>query len=198
MFPVNLTKQQVKDSPDIDTDKPVSHQHEAELRDYYESVFYWALGLESYVAPEKRADPHLRSTRQVTGYHIQATDGEIGHVEDLIVEGDTWAIRYIVVNTRHWLRGNEVLIHPEWIKRVSWDKSTVFVDLSQESVRNSPAIHPSKPVSRDDESRLFDHYKRPKYWVGQELMQPGLPKRSGTTRGRRRMSPPTAKQRKES
>jgi uncharacterized protein YrrD len=147
MFPVKLTRQQVKDSPDIDTDKPISHQHEAELRDYYESVFYWALGLESYAAPEKPTDPHLRSTRQVTGYHILATDGEIGHVEDFIIEDDTWDIRCIVVNARHWLRGKEMLINPEWIKQVSWEKSTVFVDLSQESVRSSLAIDPSKPAA---------------------------------------------------
>jgi SpoIIAA-like len=168
MIPVNLTVQKVKDSPDIETDKPVSHQHEAELRDYYESPFYWALGLESYVASKKRADPHLRSTRQVNGYRIHSTEGEIGQVEDFDVEDDTWEIRYIVVNTRRWLQGRTVLIHPLWIKEVSWRKSEVFVALSRDSIRNSPPFDKLKPVSRDYETRLFDHYGQPKYWEDKE------------------------------
>lgn len=184
VFPVNLTKKQVRSSPSIDTDKPVSRQHEAELHDYYNWPVYWGAGLEPYAGVgypvpthflplatrerktpfEKPADPNLRSTRQVTGYYIQATDGEIGHVQDFIVDDETWAIRYVVVNTQNWLPGKKVLVFPAWISRVSWDKSKVLVDLSRESVKNSPAFDPSKPVSRGYEERLFDYYGRSKYW----------------------------------
>jgi hypothetical protein len=183
VFPVNLTKEQVKNSPSIDTDKPVSRQHEAKLHNYYDWPIYWTSGLEPYAgigypvpthlsppargkkAPtEKPADPNLRSTRQIIGYYIQAIDGEIGHVESFIVDDETWAIRYVVVNTHNWLPGRKVLVFPAWISRVSWDKSKVFVDLSRESVKNSPAFDPSKPVSRGYEERLFDHYGKPKYW----------------------------------
>ena len=109
--------------------------------------------------PEKsEGDPHLRSTDQVTGYYVQATDGEIGHVHDYIVDDETWTIRYIVVNTRNWWPGKKVLVSPRWIKRVSWEESKLFVDLSRESIRNSPAYDPSKPVSLDYEGRLFGHY----------------------------------------
>ena len=182
VFPVNLTKKQVRSSPSIDTDKPVSRQHEAELHDYYNWPVYWGAGLEPYAGVgypvpthflplatreremsfEKPADPNLRSTRQVTGYYIQATDGEIGHVQDFIVDDETWAIRYVVVNTQNWLPGKKVLVFPAWISRVSWDKSKVLVDLSRESVKNSPAFDPSKPVSRGYEERLFDYYGRSK------------------------------------
>ena len=184
VFPVNLTKKQVRSSPSIDTDKPVSRQHEAELHDYYNWPVYWGAGLDPYAGVgypvpthflplatrerktsfEKPADPNLRSTRQVTGYHIQATDGEIGHVQDFIVDDETWAIRYVVVNTQNWLPGKKVLVFPAWISRVSWDKSKVLVDLSRESVKNSPAFDPSKPVSRGYGERLFDYYGRSKYW----------------------------------
>ena len=184
VFPVNLTKKQVRNSPSIDTDKPVSRQHEAELHDYYNWPVYWGAGLDPYAGVgypvpthflplatrerktsfEKPADPNLRSTRQVTGYYIQATDGEIGHVQDFIVDDETWAIRYVVVNTQNWLPGKKVLVFPAWISRVSWDKSKVLVDLSRESVKNSPAFDPSKPVSRGYEERLFDYYGRSKYW----------------------------------
>jgi uncharacterized protein YrrD len=194
VFPVNLTKKQVRSSPSIDTDKPVSRQHEAELHDYYNWPVYWGAGLEPYggvgypvpthflplatrerkTSFEKPADPNLRSTRQVTGYNIQATDGEIGHVQDFIVDDQTWAIRYVVVNTQNWLPGKKVLVFPAWISRVSWDKSKVLVDLSRESVKNSPAFDPSKPVSRGYEERLFDHYGRSKYWEEDTAKQSAL------------------------
>ena len=199
-MPVNLTKQQVQDSPGIDTEQPISRQHEAALHAYYGWPVYW--GLEPYVgvgypvpthlpstAKEKNApaesppsDPHLRSTREVTGYHIRAVDGEIGHVQDLIVEDETWAVCYVVVNTQNWLPGKSVLVFPPWIKRVSWDKSEVFVDLSRESIKNSPAFDPSKPVSRGYEERLFEHYGRPKYWGSKRLDQAGLPQGSAAKR----------------
>jgi hypothetical protein len=194
VFPVNITKEQVKNSPSIDTDKPVSRQHEAKLHNYYDWPIYWTTGLEPYAGIgypvpthlpqatkkqdlplEKPADPNLRSTRQITGYYIQAIDGEIGHVEGFIVDDETWAIRYVVVNTHNWLPGRKVLVFPAWISRVSWDKSKVFVDLSHESVKNSPAFDPSKPVSRGYEERLFDHYGRPKYWE-EEAIQSTLSK----------------------
>lgn len=185
VFPVNLTKQQVRNSPNIETDKPVSRQHEAALHDYYDWPVYWGLGVQQYTgvgypvpthlqppakrknAPsEKPADPNLRSTHQVTGYYFQAIDGEIGHVQDFIVDDETWAIRYVVVNIHNWLPGRKVLVFPSWISRVSWDKSKVFVDLSRESIENSPAFDHTKPVSRAYEEQLFDHYGRPKYWEG--------------------------------
>ncbi|HUI07338.1 MAG TPA: HEAT repeat domain-containing protein [Verrucomicrobiae bacterium] len=193
LFPVDLTKQQVQNSPGIDTDKSVSRQHEAELHAYYGWPVYW--GLEPYVgvgypvpthlpstAREQNAlaesaagDPHLRSTGEVTGYHIRASDGEIGHVQDFIVEDETWAIRYVVVNTQNWLPGKSVLVFPAWIKRVSWDKSEVFVDLSRESIKNSPAFEPSKRVDRSYEERLFEHYGRPGYWDNERQGQPNAP-----------------------
>jgi sporulation protein YlmC with PRC-barrel domain len=195
VFPVNLTKEQVRNSPSIDTDKPVSRQHEAKLHNYYDWPIYWTTGLEPYAgigypvpthlsppargkkaSPEKPADPNLRSMRQVTGYYIQAIDGEIGHVQDFIVDDETWAIRYLAVNTHNWLPGRKVLVFPAWISRVSWDKSKVFVDLSRESVKNSPAFDPSQPVSRGYEERLFDHYGKPKYWEEDAAKQSTLPK----------------------
>ncbi|MBU0714196.1 MAG: PRC-barrel domain containing protein [Verrucomicrobia bacterium] len=178
VFPVNLTKLQVQHSPNIDTAQPVSRQHEVELFKYYGWPVYW--GSNPYVGigypvptnlpsiaeekkglPEKSEDdPHLRSTDQVAGYHVQATDGEIGHVQDYIVDDETWTICYIVVNTRNWWPGKKVLVSPRWIERVSWEESKLFVDLSRESVRNSPEYDPSKPVSLDYEGRLFGHYGR--------------------------------------
>jgi sporulation protein YlmC with PRC-barrel domain len=171
-FPVSLTQQQVKDSPDIDTDKPVSRRHEEQLHAYYGWPAYWAeapYGVPVYpmhVPPPvlPPGDPHLRSTKRVTGYHIQATDGEIGHVEDFIIDDDTWTVRYLVVSTRDWLFGKRVLLSPWWIKAVRWEDQTVVVDLTRAFIQNAPAFDPAQPLNRDYENRLFNFYKRPKYW----------------------------------
>jgi len=99
----------------------------------------------------------------VTGYHIEATDGDIGHVEDFIIDDETWEIRYMVVDTRNWWPGKKVLIAPQWIDRVSWDDSKVYVNLSREAIKNAPEYRPNA-FNREYEEKLYDHYKRPKYW----------------------------------
>ena len=178
VFPVNLTRLQVRNSPNINTAKPVSRQHEVELFKYYGWPVYWGSSpyagvgypvpthLPSVAEEKKNLDeksgdnPHLRSTDHVTGYYVHATDGEIGHVHDYIVDDGTWKIRYIVVNTRNWWPGKKVLVSPRWIKKVSWEKSELFVDLSRESIRNSPEYDHANPVSPDYEGRLCGHYGR--------------------------------------
>lgn len=170
-FPVALTKEQVERSPHISSDKPVSRQMEEDLQTYYGWPPYWsgvgtapAATAARMAAVRESGDPHLRSTREVTNYHIHATDGEIGHVEDFIVEGTTWIIRYIIVNTRKWLPGRNVLVAPAWVSKVSWAKSRVFVDLDKEIIKNSPEFDASAAVNREYELRLYDYYGRPKYW----------------------------------
>jgi stress response protein YsnF len=179
VFPVSLTKEQVKNSPDIDTDKPLSRQHEENLREYYSWPFYWdyeaianvgpmmsAQSEKKKIAAEKgREDPHLRSTKEVIDYCIHAVDGEVGTVEDFVVEDENWIIRYMVVDTRKWLPGKKVIVFREWIERVSWADSEVYVDLSREEIKNSPEFDPRQPVNREYEERLYDFYGRPKYWV---------------------------------
>ena len=185
-FEVILTKKEVEGSPDIDTQKPVSRQHEAEYLGYYGYPFYWegpylwgsmtdpaGLAMQRSVMAEasasrsetEPADSHLRSTKEVTGYHIEATDGEIGHVENFIVDHHIWAIQYIEVNTRNWWPGKKVLMSPHWIERVSWTDSKVYVDLSRETIKNAPEYIDSEPVTREYEHRLWEHYKRSAYWL---------------------------------
>jgi hypothetical protein len=112
----------------------------------------------------KTWDPHLRSTTSVTGHHVQAMDGEIGHIEDFILDEDFWAIRYLVVNTKNWLPGKHVLVSPRWIERVSWSESKVFVNLSQEAIRKSPEFTIHSLLTREYEVGLHRHYDRYGYW----------------------------------
>jgi hypothetical protein len=110
-------------------------------------------------------DHHLRSTYSVSGHHIQALDGEIGHVKDFIIDDETWAIRYLVVDTHKWWPGKKVLVSPQWIERVSWGERKVFVNLSRETIKESPEYTEESLLTRDYEIGLHGHYNRKGYWV---------------------------------
>jgi hypothetical protein len=100
----------------------------------------------------------------VLGYHIQADDDRVGHVEDFIGETDEWKIRYMIVDTKNWLPGKKVLVAPLWIETVNWADRLVRVNLKSESIKNSPEFDYSAPVNREYENRLYDYYGRPGYW----------------------------------
>jgi uncharacterized protein YrrD len=181
LIAVHLTKERIENSPPIEADKPVSRQHEEEWHRYYGYPGYWlapeaiAFGsvpvvtgvqappFEEAKGSEERGDPHLRSTSELTGYSIHATDGDIGHVDDFIVDDEGWAIRYVVISRSWWPR-KKVILSPEWIERVSWEESDVFVPLSRETIKNAPDWDESHPISRTFEQRLFDYYGRCAYW----------------------------------
>ena len=175
-FAVALTRDQVRSSPDVDTDRPVSRQHEIHLHEHYGWPFYWApsgdlVGPMMTTLPAKSpssepvGDPHLRSVREVIGYDVEASDGEIGRVNDFIADSESWAIRYLVVATRKWLPGRKVLISPQWlVGPISWAQRTVKIIMSRESIKNSPEYDSAAPVNREYEGQLYDFYGRPRYW----------------------------------
>ena len=110
-------------------------------------------------------DSHLRSCNAVIKYHIRATDGDIGHVNALLVDDETWAIRYLIVETSSWWLGHQVLIAPRWIDDVSWFDSTVSVDLKRQAVKDAPRYDVSAPLDRVQEMGIHQHYGRPGYWA---------------------------------
>jgi sporulation protein YlmC with PRC-barrel domain len=160
---VNLTRKQIENSPAIELHKPVSQQYEEEYYQYYGLPSYWQgdglWGMSNFpiltVPPKtlpdetiaaanekhKRADAHLRSAQSVKGYNIEATDGTIGHVADFMMDAESWAIRSLVVKTGHRFSGNEVEILVNKVDRISYEKSTVFVNLTKEAVEHSPPNH---------------------------------------------------------
>jgi sporulation protein YlmC with PRC-barrel domain len=109
-------------------------------------------------------DVHLRSTQEVASYHIAATDGEIGHVEDFILDVDSWTIRYLAIDTRNWLPGKKVIVSPQWIAAIDWAQGKVHIDLSREGVKQSPEYDSSTLISREYEEQLYQHYRQPGYW----------------------------------
>ena len=186
---VRLTRQQITNSPDIDTHMPVSRQHECEVAAYYGYPEYWgadslwatggypyfpvAMPTEAELAADQSAraarlaspDGALRSAAQVKGYAIHASDGSIGHVSDFVFDNETWAIRYLVVETRNWWPGGKsVLIGAHWIDQIDWAARCVRVTITLAQVRSSPAHDDSSPVHRDYEVRLHSAYDRTGYW----------------------------------
>jgi hypothetical protein len=95
---------------------------------------------------------------------VRATDGDIGHLEDLLVDDHTWAIRYLVVNTSNWWGGHRVLVSPGWITDVSWPESSVSVDLSRQAVKDAPRYESAAALDRQLERAIHEHYGRPGYW----------------------------------
>lgn len=189
-----LTKEQVRTSPDIDTDRPVSRQQQRELHGYYFWPFYWTstdvgTGLlpvaqaavlrslqRSEASPpaadqsatrvgndlhhEDKGDPHLRSAKTVRGYHIAAVDGSLGHVEDFLVEDDTWSIRYLLVDTQNWLPSRKVIVPLSRVATIDWKMERLHLDLTREAIKSGPALDGSDPVSSDFSDRLEAHYDR--------------------------------------
>jgi hypothetical protein len=111
-------------------------------------------------------DSHLRSGNGVMRYYVHATDGDIGHVDGLLIDEKSWAIRYIVVNTSNWWLGHQVIISPQWIDEVSWAESTVSVDLTRQAIKDSPPYDVALPPDREQEANIHRHY-------GRKILQPG-------------------------
>lgn len=182
-FRYALTMRQVKDSPDINMDLPVSMQTEADIYRYYgwsphrndglltdsygEGAADWqvdpALGSiwsEKLIAGDQKnsEDPHLRSIDTVTGYYIGASDGEIGHIDDFILEDDDWRIHFIVVDTKNWWFGKKVLISPQSVKNIDWANKLVHLDVDRQKVKNSPVYDASTLVDAAYDDAFLTYY----------------------------------------
>lgn len=186
-LPVNLTTHQVEASPGSMTDRPVSQQMESNLYRYYGwdpmwggSSYFGTGGIASPISAPPlfgadardaatgdtlldEGDPHLRSVAEITGYHIAATDGEVGHVENLLIDDVTWSVRYIIVDTKNWWPGKHVLLSPYAVSKIEWGVREVGVDVSKEKVRESPPWDPAAIIDQYYEKRLHTHYGWPGY-----------------------------------
>ncbi len=192
-YPVDLTRERIKTAPGLDTDAPVSRQLESEIYGHYAWTPYWA-GSYGYpasvagagaavpptgpVAPEPtpdkavqpatepQGDPNLRSVGEVTGYYVKATDGDIGHIEDFMIEGEDWIVRYLIIDTKNWWPGKMVLISPDWLSDVDWISGTVTAEVTRDKIKRSPEYDPSMELERSYEDELYRHYGYAPYWGG--------------------------------
>lgn len=193
---LTLTQQQIKDSPGIDTHKPVSRQHEADIYRHYGYPEYWSgpylwgysmlpgliepLPLEEPQRQETREqmkergnEIHLRSSREVIGYDIRATDDRIGHVDDFLFDERDWSIRLMVVDTRNWWPGKHVLVAPQRIEGVDWEAGAVNVRVTRAELEGSPEYDSMNPPQSEQPKpqeqtqkmqEVYRHFDRPPEW----------------------------------
>lgn len=181
IFPLSMNAEKVRNSPSIDTHKPVSRQKEKELLAYYGVPMYWQNYSSQTIPPlpvtpplpeeifekspdreaeEDGGDVHLHSVKEVTGYAVKAIDGRIGALRDLFVDDTTWEVRYLAVDTNTWLPGGNVLVAREQAEGVSWEDREIMVRISMAQVVHAPAYDPGKPITREYEDHLRSYYGR--------------------------------------
>jgi PRC-barrel domain len=171
VFIVNLTCAQVRDSPDIDTKKPVYRQIEEKLHDYYQWSPYWGYGysgtfgitlnslLDNY-PPDTVSmtahdnEEHLRSICLVTGYSIHATDGIIGRIDNFLVDKNNWNIHLLVVETGDWMQNKKILVATSLISNINWADSSVNVNCSLESLSDNQLYVPKESEDPDDWTKI--------------------------------------------
>ena len=175
MMKVALTKDQIRQAPPIEAAKPLSRDYEEAYFRHFQWAPYWEPGptewgssvpypetpplpIDTTLPADAPKNPHLRSSREITGYDIQATNGNIGHVEDLVVDDETWTVRYIEVDTRNWLPGKKVLLQMMRIDHIRWGDRSVAVMLARQAIESAPAYDPSKLITPSYEVQLFKHY----------------------------------------
>jgi hypothetical protein len=178
VVPVTLTKQQIEDSPSIDADEPVSRRQEFAYREYFGWPPYGTYVPGSFgVAPrgplgapppmppttipetaEDKGDPHLRSIDVVNGSRIEARDGHIGHISDFLVDEDTWAVRYLVVDTRDWWPGKHVLVPPHAIESIDRRQGEVQMDLTREQIKQAPTFDNPQQIDERYEAEIRSYY----------------------------------------
>ncbi len=203
VLPASISRAQVDASPDIDTEKPVSRQHEMGYLGYYGYANYWGggglwggglypdmlqagqgpeasgrsavrnlhkrkIGTLDYASRHPAGDPHLRSANDVMRYYVHATDGDIGHVQGIVIDDKTWAIHYVIVNTSNWWLGHQVLIAPEWIDDIYWAECKLMVALTRRSLKDAPKYDPKALPNHEQERLLHAHYGHSGYWPGED------------------------------
>ena len=194
---VKLSREQIESAPPLDAHAPVSREYEITYHEHFEIPFYWMgadfregmpdangvveaiedipdIDVDDEETPERSSTDNdidqgvLRSAVEVMEYSVMATDGDAGRVDDIIIDDETWVIRYLAVDTGHIMPDRKVLINTEWIDSVSWEDSYVRLDLSHDSLGKCPDYDPDEPVNREYEVRLYDYHGRPRYWERNE------------------------------
>jgi sporulation protein YlmC with PRC-barrel domain len=185
-FPINLSREDIEKSPEIDSEKPVSRSEQKALHEYFSWPAYWAAPLaytqtvrtvmkselqdlkekdeQKVAAVKTEPETNLRRAKEVIGYQVKGRDDRLGKVADFILDDATWDLRYLVLDTKG-SGDKKVLIAPFWIKWIRFDEKKVFIDLNNEVITDSPGFDPNQPIQRDYEEVLYDYYGRPYYWV---------------------------------
>lgn len=190
---VNLTKEEIEHSPKAKYSKPVTRTFETTFNNYFKLPHYWSNGLGMDIEgiwagayfPNKPVEPpqsfhpdikfedeqlpdeqHLHSMREISSFHLRAVDDEkFGAIEDFIIETETWALRYIVIDTNKYLPGGKrILLSPEWIERFDWENKKLVTDYLRDTIENCPEYDPAVVIDREMEEEIHSHFGQNGYW----------------------------------
>jgi len=172
---VALTKERIERSPPMEVAKPLSREYEIAYFQHFQWAPYWEpapstwagsvpyprtppVNFDTALPADAPTNPHLRSSTELIGCDIRASDGVIGHVEDLIVDDQDWIVRYLQVDTKNWLPGKRILLQTMRIDHISWGEQSVAVILPRQAIESAPAYDPSQLITPAYEIQLFKHY----------------------------------------
>lgn len=177
-FPIDLSKSDLEKCPPLESEPTISREYEETLNRHYEIENYWAfpyipplseraiiypprpLKVPTKVFDEKNAKHKVRSFEEVKGYHIEATDGKIGHIDDLIVDEMDWQIVYALVDTKNWVPWSKrVLVGTHWMEEVSYVNEEIKINLDKETIKSAPEFDYSEPITDKYEKQLFKYYE---------------------------------------
>jgi len=195
---VNLTRKQIESGPKPDAHKPLNRHYEYKFNNHYGLPNYWASGygveidgiwggsftptlpdnLDLYidVNTKENIDLHLRSMNEILGYHIQAVgDDDFGAVNDLILDDNTWGIRYIVIDThKFWPGGKKILFSPAWVERFEWGSRKLITDFHRKVIENCPVYNPELPIEDLIEESFLSHFGKSGHWNLKEWSKKGI------------------------
>lgn len=182
-FPVDLTKNQIENSPSLDEDAPISRQYEIEFAQHYNHHSYWGgiatwgmfhtpfydMSGVSQDQAEQAIDDHqehleeisknpIRSAKELIGYEIKVGDESCGKIEDFLIDDNYWNIHYLIIGTNGWLPGDKLLVDIDWINQFHWNDKTATVDLTKEEIEASPTFDFDAPVNKHYIDSLYRHY----------------------------------------
>lgn len=178
-IPLKIDRKQLEECPPLDSDAPVSRRYEKVYHDFFAVPYYWMgnglwgnYGYPGLMVPqpeprelpeEDEEQTHLRSVRELTGYTILTGDeADVGHLADFIVDDESWAVRFLVLDSSHLPFSKKQLLATDWITAVSWVDRELRLDVTADQLEGAPPFDPDAPVNEEQETILYDYYGRPR------------------------------------
>jgi len=168
-LPVHLTREQIKRSPSLKMEGPVTRDFETDYYSYYDWPFYWqggwlwgpsdsptrkqpmtnTAGCQTSTPPGPcahqpvDANASLRSARAAFGLPVYSGADSVARVADFLMDEKNWRIRYLVLDAGHWYARKEVLISTRKVLSIDWDRSRVEITPTREAIERAEV----RPVS---------------------------------------------------
>lgn len=175
VYQTRMSMEQIKKSPRVDSKPPVHVQEQVKSEDQSLKNYWFGIAGAGVLMPSPHVikseqerqesqlqdfDDHLRSSNEVTGYHIHAKDGEIGRVDDFILNTTTWKIESLIMETGSWLSKRKLMLSPSQITDISYPTARIIVDATVEQIRHNTEFDDRSPINVVYEKNLRDYYGR--------------------------------------